>query len=400
MYKTSTTCRACNSTDLVQVFDLGNQPLANDHCLPDAPRQGFYPLAIKVCQQCHLAQLSAVVDKRTLYENYTYVTSSSHTMLRHFERLFQDIESEHPEKRIVEIGSNNGDLLLFARNRGYEVLGIDPAKNLAAMASAKAIPTIADFLNMASALKADEARPAVILARHCFAHVDDWREFMESLTVMARKETLICIEIPYVKDLLQNVEFDTVYHEHLSYVSIAPIKRLLAATPFHIHRVIRYGIHGGALLLMLRHADSIVQRHLSAEEFDFEENIGMESWVNFATAAREKINAVRDLVLQMRSQGKIVSAFGASAKCTVLLNACGFTKEHIAFVSDNSPLKPGRLIPGTDIPIIEEGQMLSEHPDFSIMSAWNFRKEICAKMEKWRLRGGKFIVPSRVVEII
>jgi len=169
---------------------------------------------------------------------------------------------------------------------------------------------------------------------------------------------------------------------------------LLKDYPFHLHHVIRYGIHGGAVLLMLRHNDSGIQPHLSAEEALSEEHVTVDDWKAFALSAENKIANLRDVVRGLVGKGKIVSAFGASAKASVLINACGFTKKDIAFVTDNSPLKPGRLVPGTDIPVVEEGEMLSLHPDVAVCGAWNYRTEILDKMSRWRARGGKFIFPD------
>jgi len=402
-YKLRTTCRACQGTELVPVFDLGVQPLANDHKKPGEACQGFYPLAINRCDRCGLAQLSVVVDPQVMYEHYTYTTSTSDTMFRHFQRLLTDIESEKVRRNVVEIGSNTGALLNFMAKHGkFQTLGVEPAKNLAAMAETMSVSTIAKFFNFkaVSQIQSRMPHPGVVLARHVFAHIDDWQEFMACLEGIADRDTLVCIEVPWVKDLLERVEFDSVYAEHLSYVSLKPVAHLLKATPFHIHRVIRYSIHGGALLIMLRRNDSGVPTHLSADEFLAEENITAADWQAFHYAAHKKIAALKELVGKLRLDGKIVSAFGASAKATVLLNACKFTTNQIAFVTDNSPLKPGCLVPGTGIPIIEEGQMLSEHPDYVILTAWNYREEILAKNAKYRSRGGKFIIPGKEVEII
>ena len=389
-------CRVCCSTDLAPVFDLSNQALANYHCLPGEPRQGLYPLKVNFCRKCGLAQLSVVVNRNQLYTHYTYVSSSSQLMQRHYDRLFLDIGSEQPAKRIVEIASNNGDCLQFAKDRGYEVLGIDPALNIADMANARGIPTLPDFFSskVAEAAKTRMTDPGVVLARHVFAHVDNWREFMESLAVLATKDTLVVLEFPYVLDLFRNGAWDSIYHEHLSIISLKPVAKLLEQTPFHIHRIIRVGIHCGALVVMLRHNDSGIQPHLSADEFLSEENVTEGDWNIFASKARAKISALSEMVYGLRQQSNIVSMFGASAKGSVLVNACSFTEKDIAFCTDNSPLKPGRLIPGTQIPVIDEGEMLSQHPDYAICAAWNFRTEILSKMEKYRKRSGKFIFPT------
>lgn len=389
-------CRACNSAYLHPVFSLGNQPLANDHCLPSEPRQGFYPLNVLFCRGCGLAQLSVIVNREQLYSRYTYVSSASQTMQRHYDRLFLDICSERPEKSVIEIASNNGGCLKFARSIGFDVLGIDPASNLVEMAQQQGIATLPDFFGVKSAIMAKSTipEPGVILARHVFAHVANWVEFIAGLEVLATKDTLVVLEFPYILDLFRNGAWDTLYHEHLSIISLNPLVKLLADTPFHIHRVVKVGIHGGALVVMLRHLDNLTQPHLSAEEFISEESITEADWLMFAERSKHKIEQLQKTVRQARSDGKIVSAFGASAKASVLINACGFTRNDIAFVTDNSPLKPGRLIPGTDIPIIDESEMLAEHPDMAIMTAWNFKSEILEKTKRWRERGGTFIIPS------
>ncbi len=217
---------------------------------------------------------------------------------------------------------------------------------------------------------------------------------------MASENTLVCIEVPYAADMIRGVQFDTVYHEHLSYVTLRPIVELLKRTPFQLHRINRYGIHGGVLLLMLRRTSCGLTPHLSVEEMLSDERVSRDSWDDFRVRTRMKIENLHKCVKDLREKGKIVSAFGASAKATVLLNACAFTRLDVGFVTDNSPFKPGCLIPGTDIPVIEEGEMLAHHPDYSIMTSYNYELEILAKMSRWRERGGKFIIPDNELRIV
>jgi C-methyltransferase C-terminal domain/Putative zinc binding domain/Methyltransferase domain len=401
-FRIHTKCRACEGTDLAPVFDLGVQPLANDHVKPGQPMQGFYTLNVLYCRGCGLAQLSVVVDPKQLYDRYTYVSSSSQTMQRHYDRLYLDILSEQPDKSIVEIASNDGSCLKFFKSKGFTVLGIDPARNICEMAEEQNITTIPSFFDHESAGTAEEVmpHPGVILARHVFSHVDNWREFLSAIGKLATTETLVVLEFPYVLDMIRGGHWDSVYHEHLSVVSLNPIVSLLKSTPFHVHRVIKAGIHQGCLVVMLRHNDHASIPHLSADEYMAEEQVTEKDWKLLALRAKSKIEGLKGIVKKLRDDGKIVCGFGASAKATVLINACGWQKDSIAFVSDNSPLKPGCLIPGTDIPIIEEDQFLSEHPDYAIMMAHNYEKEICAKMEKWRSRGGKFIIPDDALRIV
>lgn len=395
MYKTITNCRACGSTDLVEVFNFGPaQPLANNFTKPGEDREGFVPLRVMFCRQCSLAQLGEVVDPVRLYATYLYTTSNSQTMSRHFDRLTKDITSENGAGSLLEIGANDGRFLNYAASRNFgPCVGIDPAANLnGTIELGKNVSLVTGFFG---AHMKEKGCPTydTILARHCFCH-QEWRPFMDGVTAFAHKDTLVCIEIPYAPDLLRRCEFDSIYHEHTSYLTLKSVVALLKDYPFHIHGVLRYMIHGGAVLVMLRHNESSQIPHLSADEMMADENVTERDWENFSARAAAKIRNLRDMVSAMKTEGKIVSFFGASAKSSVIINACGFDRRDISFVTDNSPLKPGKLVPGTNIPVIEEDEMLSEHPDVAICGAWNFRTEILEKMSKYRQRGGKFVFPT------
>ena len=395
MYHTITCCRACNSTDLVEVFNFGKPfPLANDFVKPGESRKGFVPLRVLFCRNCTLAQLGEVVDPEILYKKYAYVTSSSQTMQRHFDRLTKDITSENGAGSLLEVGANDGRLLNYAASRNFgPCVGVDPAANLnGTIELGKNVELVTGFFGTGMALKLDQ-KFDTILARHCFCH-QEWRQFMAEVGYYSHKNTLVCIEVPYSPDLLRRFEFDSIYHEHTSYFTLHAMKALLKDYPFHIHGVLRYGIHGGAVLVMLRHNDNAIIPHLSADEMLAEENVTESDWKQFATRAKEKIEKLKEMVGLMSKSSKIVSAFGASAKTSVLINACGFDTQEVKFVTDNSPLKPGCIVPGSSIPIIHEGEMLSQHPDYSICGAWNYRDEVLVKTSKWRERGGRFIFPS------
>jgi novobiocin biosynthesis protein NovU/D-mycarose 3-C-methyltransferase len=400
MYKRLTACRACNGTDLVEVFQFAKpMPLANDWVLPGGEHQGFVPLRVLFCKTCTLAQLGETVDPGILYQNYLYVTSNSQTMQRHFDRLVKDMVSENGFGSLLEVGSNDGRFLEFASSRGFTpAIGIDPAANLALNSVPQGVRQIVGFFDDKTAADvrfhfAENKGFDTILARHCFCH-QEWKQFMDAVMECHHKQTLVCIEVPYAPDLLRRVELDSIYQEHTSYLTIKSVVALLKNYPFHLHGALKYGVHGGVILLMLRHNDSGITPHLSADEMLAEEHVTVDTWKDFGIRARMKIENLQKLVEDLRSKGKIVSAFGASAKGSVLINACGFTKDDVAFVTDNSPLKPGRLVPGTDIPVIPEDEMLSQHPDVAICAAWNYRTEILEKMAKYRQRGGKFIFPT------
>lgn len=399
-YRNHTKCRICDSTDLRPVFDLGVQPLANDFQKPGESRQGHYPLKVLFCPKCSLSQLSVVVDPTTLYRHYSYVTSTSNMMVKHFDHLINLLNEEQPIETLVEIGSNDGAFLKSVKNKlGKVVIGIDPAINLTYECG---IPTVPDFFNARSADNAlgwTRPNPSVIIARHCVAHMNDLREFVTSLEILAGKHTLIAIEIPYMHDTMKHVEFDQIYHEHLNFINLQALEVLLSTTPFHIHRVVHYAVHGGTVLIMLRHNDSGIKPTVS--EYLREDNVSLEDWRVFRLKAEKKIEDMRNTVQSRRSSGSVVCGFGASAKASVWINACGFNDDEISFVTDNSPLKPGCLMPGTNIPVIHQSDLIFRKSNYAVMFAWNFRQEILSSQDKWIGGGGRFIIPTASgVEIV
>lgn len=405
MYKLHTYCRACgyakpgapgiksNSTEkLIEVIDLGIQPLANDFCKEGEARAGYAPLKVLFCPRCTLAQLSVVVDPNILYSHYNYVTSPSQMMRGHLKNLITDIAKETNAHRVLEIGSNDGRLLKMMQDGGnYDVTGVDPATNLAFIAESQGIHTHVGLFGEDMAMNIGQYD--VIIARHVFCHVDNWRDFVCGLELVSHLDTLICIEVPYAGDTISNCEFDTIYHEHLSYLTLNAMKVLLDNTDLRLFKTIRYDIHGGAILLMLRHKDKcniIVPT----------DHITVEDWRHFSNDAKDQIGKLRASVTTLRAQGKKVAALGASAKSTVWISACGFTRNEISFIADNTPQKQWTFSPGTDIPIVDEGAILRELPDYLVIFCWNYLSECLQKFSDARAAGVKFIVPVPVVKVV
>jgi hypothetical protein len=398
-YQEHTKCRICDSTELNPVFDLGLQPPANDFRRPGTPREGYYPLKVLFCPKCTLSQLSVVVNPDVLYRHYSYVTSTSTTMNAHFDHLIELLNAEQPIKSLVEIGSNDGAFLKAVKSKTQAiVLGIDPAVNLTHECG---VPTIPDFFNVTTARNAlgwTGGHPSVVVARHCVAHMDDLRKFVAALEIMAGKDTLIAIEIPYMRDTLKRVEFDQIYHEHLNFISLKSLEVLLDFTPFHIHRVVHYAVHGGTVLVLLRHDDSSVPPTVS--EYVREDATSLEDWRSFGIKANNKIQEMRNVVIS-RTSDHIVCGFGASAKASVWIHACRFNNGNIAFVTDNSPLKPGKLMPGTNIPIFAQSDLASSPAKYAVMFCWNFKTEVLESQKEWRDACGRFLIPTATgVEIV
>lgn len=405
MYKLHTHCRACGYAKpgaqgikadplekLVEVLDLGVQPLANDFRKEGESHAGYAPLKVLYCPRCSLAQLSVVVDPLILYSHYSYVTSPSQMMREHFKNLITDIAKETKGMRVLEIGSNDGRMLkMMKEGGGYEVCGVDPATNLAVIAESQGVPTRVGFFG--SDLAMNLGQYDIVIARHVFCHVDDWRDFVRGLELVSHLETLVCIEVPYAGDTIANCEFDTIYHEHLSYLTLNAVRALLEDTDLRLYKTIRYNIHGGAILLMLRHKDKCV---ITVPVDD----ITSQHWQTFAKNAYDQIGNLRSAITNLRLEKKRVAALGASAKSTVWISACGFNLQDISFIADNTPQKQWTFSPGTDIPVVDEGAILRDLPDYLIIFCWNYLAECLEKFAAVRAKGVKFIVPVPMVKVI
>lgn len=396
MLKKHTTCRSCGNQNLIDVFNLGVVPLANSFKLEGEEQDGYAPLTVAFCDQCSLAQLRDTVSPEILYKrNYPYITSNSETMRDHFEAFWKEAMNLASIRIVIEIGSNNGDFLEFAKSKGaVEVLGIDAADNLVEIANAKGIHTVGGGFDEYTAEYAHTKLPLVdlIVARHVFAHIDDWKSFVVNLDKIASADTIIAIEFPWAKETLERCEWDQVYHEHLSYITIRSIEALLKDTAFQIQKVTHFPVHGGSAVIYLNRRGSCFP-HSSVDKFLSEENITQISWLEFALKARMEIHALFNKINKLKLEGKKICGFGASAKSTVWINACGFTKRHIDFIVDNTPQKQGRFSPGSDIEIRPESYLTNDNADVAICFAWNFWDTIIAKNQKWIDGGGIFINP-------
>lgn len=386
------------------MLDLGLQPLANDFRKEREERAGFAPLRLMHCPKCSLLQLDVVVRPDILYNHYSYVTSKSATMRRHFEGLWGALINDAPITSLVEIGSNDGDFMGFAMSNGAAACGIDPAENLVEI-SRRNHPDATSICGLfdkdtASVAKQAIPIPDVILARHVFCHIEDWESALSALDALAERDTRIVIEAPYALNMLARCEFDTVYHEHLSYLTLRGLRAAVEDTPFRIHRIHHFTIHGGTVAATLRRRDSAKwSEAYTLEEIDAEK-VSRSDLAAFDDGARLAISALRSKVQELVGLGKTVCGLGASAKSTVWMNACGFTRKEIAFITDNTPQKQWCSSPGSAVPIVDEGALLRERPDYAVLFAWNYAKEIIEKNSRYTELGGKFIIPGVFPEVL
>lgn len=411
MYRLHTTCRACSPTtmgangiksgpkkqQLIKVADFGVMPLANDFRKEGEEHAGFAPLEVMLCPRCHLAQLSVVVDPHILYSNYAYVTSSSSTMMRHFETILRQMTERlgHLPVSILEIGSNDGKFLKFAQVHGVrEAHGIEPDEKLAQTANEIGVPTTRKY--WPNGISSYGQTYDIILARHVFAHVDDWHGFVAKAAEFMHEHSILWIEAPWVASLLSKHQVDTIYHEHLSYINIGAIQALLADSPLYLSDIIHYDLHGGSIALLIKLTGNNPKPVLVTDE-GF---LNVERWQAFNERAIGNAVDLRLLVLKLREQGKKVVGYGASAKSTFWVRQCRFTHNELAFIADDTKAKWYTSSPGTDIPIVDEGALIRELPDFAICFAWNYLPELLKKNDYWICKGGKFIVPVPEVKIV
>jgi SAM-dependent methyltransferase len=399
----SVPCRACGATEPVTVLDLGVTPIANalvrDDEL-DRPERAF-PLAMALCERCGLAQLTESVPGEVLFDqSYPYYSSFSPHLIEHarlhavglIEQLGLGADSF-----VVEVASNDGYLLQHFVERGIPVLGIDPSPGPAAAAIAAGVPTIVDFFRpeLARAIVAEHGQADAVVANNVMAHVPDLNGFVESLRIRVADDGIVTVENPWVRDLVQHCEFDTIYHEHHCYFSSTAVSRLAGRHGLRLVDVEYFPeLHGGTLRWSLSptgEPSAAVREHLALED-----ELGVATAAYFH-AFDERVHRVRRdlraLLESLKADGRSIAAYGAAAKGATLLNTTNIGTELIDFVVDRNPFKQGKHLPGVHIPICAPEALLDQRPDYVLLLAWNFASEIAEQQREYLEAGGRFIVP-------
>ena len=404
-------CRGCGGSDLQIVLSLGKMPPSNALLTEEqlAEPETRYPLDLAFCPACALAQITVSVDPAELFNEYAYFSSYSTTMLAHAEAIAQRMIGEQhlgSDNLAMEIASNDGYLLQNYVRAGVPALGIDPARNVVVAARERGVETLCEFFSeeLAEKLRDSGRRASVLHANNVLAHVPDVNGVARGIGRVLGDDGVAVIETPYVRDLVERVEFDTIYHEHLFYYSLTALDRLFDRNQVRIVDVERIPIHGGSLRVFAAPAaTALAPTPAVASLLEEEGRLGLAT-LDYFEGFAGRVEALKGQLLkllgELKDQGHRIAAYGAAAKGTVLLNAFGIGTEQIEFIADLSEYKQGRYMPGVHIPIVEPEALLAEMPHEVLLLAWNFADEIIEQQAEYRRRGGRFIIPAPVPEVI
>ena len=402
-------CRSCGSADQAPLLSLGATPIANSLCpsaesARTAPR---YPLGVMMCRGCALVQLADALPAEAIFtSDYPYFSSYSDELRKHSrlhaERLTDEL-ALGPQSLVVEIGSNDGYLLREFRELGVRVLGIDPSPGPAAVAQADGIETLVEFFGVpvAQRLHRQGVRPDLILANNVMAHVPDLNGFVAGMAALAGPATTIQIENPSVRDLVDKVEFDTIYHEHYCYFSSLAVSRLLGRHGLTLLDVESFPLHGGTLRWTAGRGGRA--RAGAREALAQESAAGLgtpEYFADFRQHVATLQSSLVELLGRLRAEGARVAAYGAAAKGATLLNSSGVQPGVLEFVADRNVNKQGLFMPGVALEIVSPEQLIADHPDYVLLLAWNFVDEILQQLAPYRAQGGQVIVPVPQLTVV
>jgi hypothetical protein len=397
-------CRYCGAPLTRNLVDLGMQPLANSYVPMELAgiADTYYPLHARVCDHCLLVQVDDVVPAEEIFnERYAYFSSFSESWLAHCRRFVEDVTTRYgigPDSLVIEIASNDGYLLQYFVQKGIPVLGVEPSANTAAEAEKKGVPTRVDFFGrkLAQELKAEGRRPTLICAANVLAHVPDIRDFVAGVSLLLEGEAVHTVEFPHLLSLIDGVQFDTIYHEHYSYLSLVAVERIFAGEGLRVFDVERLPTHGGSLRVHACRKEALRPEHGRVAEVRALESAahldGPQGYAGFEARCR----AVRDGLLghlaEAHAMGRRVAAYGAAAKGNTLLNYCGIGNREIEFVVDKNPAKQNTLLPGSRIPVKPVEALRGDPPDEVLILPWNIRAEVLEQMSDLRQQGVRFVI--------
>jgi len=386
------------------ILDLGEQPPANS--LIDKSQlntiEPKFPLRLFWCGDCFLVQLLDIVNKEHLFKHYLYMTSASKPIVDHFKKYAVDIFNKFLNKQenpfVVEIGSNDGSLLREFKKLGSSILGIEPASNLAKLANDSDITTLNDFFSLDIAKNIVQSKNAsIVVANNVIGHVENLHDLMEGIKILIGEQGVFIFEVPYLLDLVKKLEFDTVYHEHLSYFSILPIINLIERFNLEIFDIQKQSVHGGTLRIFISKKNNFNVKDNVNKFIELEYEFGInniKTYDKFSDDVQNLKNKIKELLHKLKNEKKSLFGYGASAKGNVLLNYCNIDYNILDYIVDTTPLKQGKFTPGTHIPILSSEKISDKgNNDVGLLLAWNYESEILKKEKSFRSKGGKFLIP-------
>ena len=403
--KENLNCRLCKSNNLFKFLDLGHHPPSDQFLEINEINKSveYYPLDVYICDDCGFVQLGYTVAPEVLYQkNYPYESSTTKTGTLHFRNFSKSIVKEFKlanNDLVVDIGSNVGVLLQGFKSMGLRVRGVDPAKNICTIAEKNGIPTISDFYcnSVAEKILAEDGKASVITGTNVFAHIDDLDSFMEAIMILIdAKKGIFIIEAPHLLDMITKLEYDTIYHEHLSYLSIEPLIPFFEKYNLEIIKIEKNNIHGGSIRIFCAKCGNYRIQKSVEKVISLENNAALrdkKTMLEFASQVKKNKEELNNLLYKLKRSGKKIVGVSAPAKGMTLLNYCKIDKDLLDYITEKSKLKIGKFTPGGHIEIFPDSRLLADNPDYALLLAWNFSNEIIRNNVEFQKRGGKFIIP-------
>jgi hypothetical protein len=410
-YREENHCRGCLEGSLKKLLPLGETPLANQLLRADQGdiEEEFFPLTLSLCENCSLVQILETVDPKQMFADYPYFSSYSQTMLDHAGALAERITTEQKlgqASLVLEIASNDGYLLKNYVAQGIPVLGVEPAQNIATVAQKNGVQTVCEFFSqeLASRLLQDGFAADVIHANNVLAHVPGIHSVLSGFKTLLKDGGIVVSESPYLLEMMDHGEFDTIYHEHLFYYSLTSSDYLFRRNGLTIYDVEPLKIHGGSLRIFAKRSTEpglavrpSVTKLLAREA---QRNIkSVSAYAAFIANVQTMKSEITALLTDLKKQGKRIAGYGASAKGSTFLNYCGIG-DKLEYLVDRSAAKQGLLAPGTHLPIYSTDHLVKDRPDYVLLLSWNFAEEILAQQQSYRQGGGKFVIPIPELKIV